>query len=84
MRSRLSLLLLVLAALCISTAHAATTLKYQYRFKDDDGDATSAANADDPFVNPAYNPSFDLGILQAGWSIKISLNIPNIGTGTLL
>jgi hypothetical protein len=76
MRRNLSILLLVLAALCLSTANAASTLKYQYTY--------TKTTTPKPEVNPAYIPMYDLGILQAGWTIKVTVNVPNFTPTTLL
>jgi hypothetical protein len=76
MRTKLTLLLLVLAALCLSTANAASTLKYQYTY--------TKTTDPKPEVNPAYIPMYDLGILQAGWTIKMTINVPNVAITAIL
>ena len=57
-----TLLLVLLGALCLSTANAASTLRYSYSFSQ---------------LNSAYYPMWDLGILQAGWTIRVSVTLPN-------
>jgi hypothetical protein len=79
MRRNLSLLLLVLAALCLTTVNAASTLKYQYTYTDADKDITTK-----PETNPAYVPMYDLGILQTGLTLQITVNVPNDASATVL
>lgn len=77
--SSLLLLLVLLGAVCISTVHAASTLKYAYTYDDDDNDPSTK-----PFKNPAYVPVYDLGLLEVGWTIQVTINVPNLASSNFL
>jgi hypothetical protein len=80
---RTALLVLVLAALCLSTANAASTLKYAYSYSDDDN-TPPTSYATEPELLAAYLPMWDLGILETGWTIQVTINQPNVASSTLL
>ena len=67
-----TLLLVLLGALCLSTVNAASTLRYSYYFNS--GFLYRFTHPD--LISPYY-PMWDLGILQAGWTIRVSITLPN-------
>jgi hypothetical protein len=67
------LIFITVFALILSTVRATSTQRYSFLF-----------NNEDPTKNPAYNPVFDLGILQLGYTLQVTLTLPNSPASTAI
>jgi hypothetical protein len=67
------LLSFALLALLLTSAAAASTQRFAYFF-----------NNSNKVSNPEYKPVFDLGTLDAGKSLKVTISLPNIASTSAL
>lgn len=70
MKASQSILALVVVFLIVAGSEAASTQSYSIFY-----------NGTDRTSNRFYTPTFDLGVLEVGYSIQITITVPNLDSG---
>jgi hypothetical protein len=72
---RSQVLTLALVALLLAVCHSASKQTYAFPYND-----SSAASPVDPTTNAYFQPVYDLGVLDANYSITVTISLPNLGS----
>jgi hypothetical protein len=74
MKASSKLILAIILSLMMVVTHSASTQSFALLYN----------SSADPTTNKVYNPAYDLGVLEAGYTLTITISIPNLATSTAL